>query len=275
MKSKPIADSAGPFVGVALVLTGVALLAALGAPSRVLIINLVGLISAIVLYVGVRALVPKANAAIICAVIVCALLATALWGPAVDGVHRWVRVGPISLHLGFVLLPLLSASVTRLDGWLPILIMLAAGYALWLQPDGGAAIGLACAALAFAIVSTSLRSIGVAIVAIGWGVATWLKFDPLQPVEFVERVPQLAMSHDLALGVLASLLLAAAPAMFFGFGYKDVARREALWVQGGFWTGAVLASFAGAFPSPLIGGGVGPILGYAVSWAVTGRAFGR
>jgi hypothetical protein len=45
-------------------------------------------------------------------------------------------------------------------------------------------------------------------------------------------------------------------------------RRPLAAALAGYWIGLIGASFIGAFPTPLVGFGVGPILGYVLSWAL-------
>lgn len=232
-----------------------------------LVANGAGLVCGLVGYAAVRSLQAMVRPVFVTGSVVAAMLAVALFGFDLDGVHRWVRLGPFTLHAGFVLFPLLLGSLGGAR-WIAALAFAGAGFVVWIQPDAGMATALALAALGFLVASRTIASgIGVAA-ATAWTVATWLRPDALEPARFVEHVPELAWSQHPAMGVVAFLLLAALPAPFVVLGAVNRERRAVCWAMAGFWAGAAAASLAGHFPTPVIGMGIGPIVGYAVSLAV-------
>ena len=56
----------------------------------------------------------EARVTLLAAVLVAALFATAFAGTAVDGVRRWASLGPVKLHVGYLVLPLLAALIAGL-----------------------------------------------------------------------------------------------------------------------------------------------------------------
>ncbi|HEX5872847.1 MAG TPA: hypothetical protein VFY65_20590, partial [Longimicrobium sp.] len=87
----------------------------------------------------------------VAAVLTLAALAATLLVPGVDGVHRWLPLGPVRLHAAAVLLPLLLVALRGLAqarGWW-ISAGVAAGVAviLLLQPDAAQATAFAAGCL--------------------------------------------------------------------------------------------------------------------------------
>lgn len=246
---------------------GVLLLGALGAPVSMLVANGAGFACGVVAYAAVRGLQAVAHPALVTMAASVAMLAVALFGFDLDGVHRWIRVGPFTLHAGFVLFPLLIGSLGGAS-WIAALAFAGAGFVAWLQPDAGMATALALAAVGLLAASRTIAAgVGV-LVACALTVATWFRPDDLEAARFVEQVPELAWSQHPAIGLAAFVLLAALPAPFLVLGARDKERRAVCWPVAGFWAGAAAASLAGHFPTPVIGMGIGPIVGYAISLAV-------
>ncbi len=100
----------------------------------------------------------------------------------------------------------------------------------------------------------------------------WLRPDPLQPVAEVEQIIKLAFAlSPLAAGVAVLLLLAvaAAPAVSTRSSAPDLRLAgSSLGLCFLVWAGA---PFLGAFPVPLVGVGVSPIIG---SWLGIGLLAG-
>lgn len=261
----PLTDRVALFSILALASAGCMILVLLGASPRMLSVNVAALVCGVAAYQLFKFVAQKTPSPILVGAIVIALLATATWGVSLEGVHRWVRIGPIAIHVGMILLPLLIAAAPHLGRLAPLAIF-AAGGALWLQPDAGAAISLAAACIAAAAASRSQGSFLNAIIASAWAVLIWFKGDTLAPVELVERVPEFAFAQHPILGVAALLLLAALPLPFLLTARAAPEHRAQLLTQGGFWAGAVFASFIGNFPTPILGVGVASIVGYAASW---------
>ncbi len=189
------------------------------------------------------------------------LAVTAVAGPPLDGVRRWIAIGPLRLHAGMLLGPSLAVLLATASLGLRIAGTLAAIAIACVAPDLAMALAWAGALLPgllglrprLAVASIALAALMVA--------ATAMRPDPLQPVPHVEAVVAGAWrtSHIggfvLALAGMAPLLLAC---------MRDAPARA----LAGFWAGLSLAGLIGHWPSPLIGYGAAPILGYGLSLAV-------
>lgn len=193
-------------------------------------------------------------------------LAAAFLGPPQDGVHRWIDLGPLRVNAALFLTP---AAVVALAGlapgrrW-PWIAALLALVILVIQPDASQATGLAAAAVSVAAVTFRRPLVRLPIVlaaGILAGVA-WSRPDPLQPIAEVEGVINLAFDVSLIAAFAALLLLAlmaVAPALLAWAGPR--ATRPAGWALSACLLAWILTPALGAFPVPLVGMGLSPIVG--------------
>lgn len=185
-------------------------------------------------------------------------IAATLAHPGLQGVHRWVAIGPLRLNAAAILVPAAAVALAVLAGrgwsWLAAAVTLAL---LVMQPDASQATAFGAAML---VILASLRAPvmaragGAAAVVLGVA-AAWLRPDPLAPVPEVEGIIGLAAGAapvavaSLAVTALIPLLMAGrtrAPALALAACLAATALAPAL----------------GAFPVPLVGMGVSPILGF-------------
>lgn len=184
--------------------------------------------------------------------------------PDVDGVRRWIDIGPVHLNAAMLLMP---ASVVAFAApgskslWMWALPV-GALMGLIAQPDASQATSLA-GVLAL-IVTVTIRPLGARLGLIA-GLAllvafAWMRPDPLEPVAEVEGIIGLAFQQSPVLGAVALLLLAAlaaAPAWAAASGGAKLAG-AALGLCLATWA---IMPFLGAFPVPLVGMGMSPIIG--------------
>jgi hypothetical protein len=193
------------------------------------------------------------------------LLATFL-GPDLDGVHRWVDLGPLHFNVAMLLLPpalvaLADLARERLAPWLAVLASLAL---LAAQPDASQSTTLAAMAalIAARTVPGPVARTGLIGTVALLATLSWFRPDPLKPVAEVEQIIGLAFALSPAAAALALLLLIAAAVT------PIIATRDgppALRLAGQALAGCLLLwtamPFLGAFPVPLAGMGMSPILG--------------
>jgi hypothetical protein len=200
------------------------------------------------------------------AVLTLAALAASLLAPGVDGVHRWLPLGPVRLHAAAVLLPVLIVALDgllRTRGWWPsALVGAAAMLALYVQPDAAQATAFGAAAVLLLAVKAEGRAARLACLAAVavLAVLTWTRRDPLAPVPYVEEIVGLAASLGTvwAVAAVASLLLLPLPFFVAGRG----AARPVGIALGAYVAITAAAPFFGSFPVPVLGYGMSPILGY-------------
>lgn len=187
------------------------------------------------------------------------------------GVHRWIPVGPLTVHAGAVCLPVLIVALGVLDAfggrlrWGPMLLAMAVAMLLFLQPDAAQATAFAAAVFTLLIASKQrapaawVAALVIAALA-GW---TWTQRDPLSPVPYVEGIIGLARQSGPAWLVASLAALAVSPLPFFlgqsGSGSVFV---RALGV---YLCACILAPLFGHFPVPLVGFGLSPIVGYFIA----------
>jgi hypothetical protein len=195
-------------------------------------------------------------------------LCASLFDAGLEGVHRWVQLGPVRVNAAMLVSPSLVVATAVLAargwwGWLPAMFALVV---LAMQPDASQATALALAVCALAAVRRTDRLTvrgavaGAAILIAGW---SWTRPDPLTPVPEVEEVIQLAASHSIALAAAGVLLLAALAAtpLLATRGRKPGLLTAAGLALTALLAGWVVAPALGAFPTPLIGVGLSPVLG--------------
>ena len=252
-----------------------AYMAAADAPAKYLAVNagtlIVGLIALAVGKRWGRPVLPVAG--IFALVIALALLATALFGHSLDGTTRWVRIGPLTVQPGLILMPLLAVLFSRERSLLTTTGVVIAAAALALQPDRATAGALTLAMAALALTKQDRRVL-TALFATGAAFAVaLLRPDTLPAQPFVERVLFTAFETHLAAGIavwigVKWLLIPAIAGRVL-----DRENTPTYAVFGAVWLGIIAASALGNYPTPLVGYGASSILGYVLSLsALPGRS---
>lgn len=191
-------------------------------------------------------------------------LAATLLNPGQEGVHRWIDVGPLHVNVATVLLPAAVVALAALPAtrwhWLAAAGMLGL---LVLQPDASQATALGAGML---VVLASLNApplvrAGGAAATVLAVVAACIRPDPLAPVPEVEGIIGLAWASSPVVAAVAVALLAAA-----ALSPLWLARRRASFTPAAALAACccvqALAPAFGAFPVPLVGVGMSPILGF-------------
>lgn len=193
-------------------------------------------------------------------------LASTLVSSGQMGVRRWVDFGPLAINAAMLTLPAALVAVVALScssRWV-WLVALACTAMLTMQPDASQATAFAVGLIWIALTCASYRRINLAAasgVALLAGVS-WIRPDPLQPVPEVEQILQLAYAMSPAFAVLGLAVLIA-----FGLApwwmVKGSSRDQQ--IAGRTLSLYLLVSaampFVGAFPAPLLGVGISPVLG--------------
>lgn len=202
----------------------------------------------------------------VAAVLTLAALATTLLAPGVDGVRRWLPMGPVRLHAAAVLLPVLIVALgvlSRTRGWWTSAVAAAAALlGLFLQPDAAQATAFGAAAVLLLAVKAegrAARVAGLGVVA-ALAVLTWTRRDPLAPVPYVEEIVGLAASLGRGWAVAAVISLLLLPLPFFVAGRAGA--RVVGFALGAYVAITAAAPFFGSFPVPVMGYGMSPIIGY-------------
>jgi|JI10StandDraft_1071094.scaffolds.fasta_scaffold335363_2 hypothetical protein len=193
-------------------------------------------------------------------------IGSTLLGPELEGVTRWLDLGPAHLHMSAALAPLLLLGLRHPGAAGPALVLGAQGVHL-AQPDAAQATALALGALPL-LLTRRRRGEGALVAAtlLGLAAATWYRVDPLHPLAHVEGILGLIADQGLpgitAAGGAGVALLA--PLLAGGKAAGVALPAGGLLYLGGS-TGA---ASVGDFPVPVFGAGAGPVLGWYALIAV-------
>lgn len=242
------------------VLAGLAWMAYAGAPVHYLAINTGALIAGLVLVALLAAPSGRRLQRIMIVTLLALLFVPLATGPELNGIARWLPLGPFLLHAGMLALPAIAVLAEREPDYAPP-ILLAAAFAALIQPDAALGFAVLGAGAGLYFAKPSWKPGVVAVIAFVASLIAAMHGElPAQP--FVERVlvdaarvqPLMALGLLLAWLACFLLILKAAP--------MPTAERFALaGTLGGFMLMALLSNY----PTPLIGYGAAPILGYALA----------
>lgn len=224
---------------------------------------LVGAVIAAALAAAGRRIVSP-GAALAVAGLAVAGLAASFFNPAQEGVHRWIDAGPLHVNIAMVVLPSLSVVLAAAeDRWVVWGAAVAALILLVAQPDASQTTTLAAVLILVAAFRAPGRGVKAALILFAGvaAAAAWMRPDPLQPVAEVEEIVGLAFQVSPLIGGLALILLAVFAAVPAALTQPDARLKLA-----GAALSLCLAAWAvtplfGAFPVPLVGVGMSPILG--------------
>lgn len=248
----------------ALAISVLAIRAAGGSDSAMILQGAAGLVGALLALVVARLARPPGPIVgpILLVLILIAEAYVLVAGVSMEGVRRWIALGPIQLHAASLLVPLaVWAAAQRLDAAtaVPLAAILAV---LAAQPDAAAVLALTLGVGAVALVDKSKRRWGLGVVAVGAVCAGWAlsRPDPLPAVGHVELVVRKSLEASPPLGALAAVALITLPtAMFWP------RRTPAALALAAAWAGFVLANLIANYPAPVIGAGAAPVLGWLLS----------
>ena len=246
------------------VLAGLAYMAQGGAPASYLIVNGGALVLAtLILQIGLPQLDNRAR--LIAGGVLLALFALPLLtGPSINGIARWLPLGPFILHAGMLTIPSLVVLSAREEKLGPPAILIALLVAL-AQPDFASAFALTGGAIGIYQVRADWR-VGLVVIA-GFLIAIAAALQgELPAVPFVERIVIDALRTSPEMAVLLALaLIASIAAMAFATQWPRIARYPIALSLFGFW----LASLISNYPTPLTGYGAAAIIGFALAFALS------
>lgn len=193
-------------------------------------------------------------------------LAASFLGPGLESVHRWIDLGPAHLNVAMLLSPaaVVALAVRAPQQRWPWLAMLIALALLAAQPDASQATALAAVVALIAAVTIRRAGVRIALIAtlVGLAALTWLRPDPLAPVAEVEGIIGLAFKlAPLCAGLALLLLAGVAGAPVACTLNSPPALRLGGAALGLYLLVCAAMPFLGAFPVPLVGMGMSPIIG--------------
>jgi cell division protein FtsW (lipid II flippase) len=203
-------------------------------------------------------------------------LAATWLDPGVEGVHRWLRLGPVRLHAGALVLPFVLAMLVGLEraghGRASRLLAVATAFVLVLQPDAAQATAFVAGAVVLLLPRRPAeRRAWIPLVPLlAFGGLSWLRGDPLAPVAHVEGIVGLAAELGTGWGIAAVASLLLLPVPFFA-ARRQGDDRVGL-ALGAYVAVTILAAALAHFPVPVLGQGASPIIGYFAALGLARRS---
>ncbi len=195
-------------------------------------------------------------------------LLISLFSSGQSGVHRWRSLGPLNLNVAFLCLPaaVVAIAATARSGsrwiWWAALVIQSE---LCLQPDASQATAFA-AAIIVTLWTTHSKDHARLAASLFFALAAvpaWTRPDPLAPVPEVEGIIKLAGAVSGGMAALCVTSLAAvtaSPLFALNHPHDDAyPPAVALFV---YFLSCTLMPLFGAFPVPLVGMGMSPIIGF-------------
>lgn len=185
------------------------------------------------------------------------LLGATLFFPGVEGVHRWLPLGPVRVHGGALLLPPLLVALGAVSRVPATVVALAALFVLLLQPDAAQAASFCAGWVVIMVSRREENTTAVILGSLALAVACLFRPDPLEPVPHVEGIVGMAAAQGAGWAWGSLLSLAVMPVALAVFMERPVGMVLAVYTAGTF-----AAAWLGDYPVPVLGYGVSPILGY-------------
>jgi cell division protein FtsW (lipid II flippase) len=190
-----------------------------------------------------------------------ALIAT-LFDAGVDGVHRWLDIGPLHINAAALFLPALIVALAaiRVQSRAGLVVTVITATVLLAQPDASQLTAFAAAAAILLMRSgVALRWKAFALlVAVVFAIAGWMRPDPVEPVAEVEQIFTLCAAVSPFLALIAGLALAAAAIAPLAVS----SGRDGAVALSAYFVAVSVAPFCGWFPVPLVGLG----MSFPVGW---------
>ena len=204
------------------------------------------------------------NASIGAVLLTTAALIATLFAPAVEGVHRWLDIGPLHINAAALLLPaaivgLATIGIARPMG---LAIALLTATILLAQPDASQLTSFAIAVSILVARSTMAprwKAFALLIAAL-FAIGGWMRPDTLQPVAEVEQIFAMWVAVSPILALVAGVALAAAA--LAPLARSSPTARDAAVALAAYFVTVSIAPFFGWFPVPLVGLG----MSFPVGW---------
>jgi cell division protein FtsW (lipid II flippase) len=191
-----------------------------------------------------------------------------------EGVHRWISLGPIKFYVASIVLPIV---IIKLWGGLvngkqrvTIITTIIVSLLLLRQPDASqlTAFIIPMIILIWNNTRNNIIRFSIAGALLIMAVVSWVYLDALPPVSYVEEILSLAANTGIIWFVLGVISLVILPLPFIIFPPKNsklISR-----CIGIYFIIILISTQFGNFPIPLMGYGISPIIGYfiAITWLV-------
>lgn len=189
-----------------------------------------------------------------------------------DGVHRWVSIGPIKLNVASIMLPILIIELWRilkvLNWWYSMIITILVSILLALQPDASQTTGFIFPMIILLLSKANKSVIRYSIISLisVIPIISWIFIDSLPPIDYVEEIVLMVKTLGIVWFMIGIGSLALLPLPFIIFPSKNY--RLISMCLGLYFIIILISTLFGNFPVPLMGYGISPIIGYfiAITW---------
>lgn len=250
------------------VLAGLLYLTLAGAPQNYLIINGCALAAALLWATFGHGPVTLKSVRIVCGLLLALLYLPLITGPEMNGIARWLPVGPFILNAGTLAFPALAVLSARDENYAPAILLLAL-FAALLQPDAALGFAITFAAAGLHDVTKDWRIGLVTIIGFAASILMALRGE-LPPQPFVERVLVEAVG---SMPVIALLLVIGLICSFCLILLRVNLQRSQRFALAGSLFGFGIMSLMSHYPSLLIGYGAAPILGFGLALGLGSRKY--
>lgn len=198
------------------------------------------------------------------------LLIFTLSGNGLDGVHRWVKLGIISVNIAMIVLPItlvaLYGLLTKRKTQYSMFVIVGIAILLALQPDASQLMGFSIPVIIILFdkkikINGIIRYV-VSLLLVFLLILSWVFVDNLAPVSYVEGILGLISNISPILLVLGLLSLILVPLPFILFQPEEF-RLLSICI-GLYYILIMISTLFGNFPVPFMGYGISPIIGYFI-----------
>lgn len=193
-----------------------------------------------------------------------------------DGVHRWLQVGPLRLNAAALFLPLCLVAMGQRECWWSWTASIPVTVLLLMQPDASQATAFAAGSIFLLMHRSADRGATIpgALVLALVAACTWLRADPLAAALYVEGVLRLAgQIHPLFAAALGVCILLACLAPILSIKSTATNALPTAWALTIYLLFAAITPLLGNYPMPFVGQSASPILGYWLGVGLLGNIY--
>lgn len=229
------------------------------------------------LIISRKSKIKKRNSISISLLLTIILLLLTFFDFGLEGVHRWVSIGPVKFYVASIVIPIvfieLWGGLQIKNWWISVVITIVISILLTLQPDASQLTGFIIPMIILIWSKTKNKFFRYSILGLlsMLAINSWIFLDGLPPVSYVEEIVSMVANMGILWLVLGIISLVIVPLPFILYPPKN---SKLLSICIGIYYIIILVSTVfGNFPVPMMGYGISPIIGYFISitWLVKSK----